>query len=944
MIVKLVGAKWCVFADGDELRGEFDSKAEALQASQDMQACRTSEALDERPFLVDGVELEEFQVRRIGNLVGNASLRRAPMTLAQAIESWRRQNLVVMESGKKRWRVHSGSPTYKGSTFLRASVEEDADPEDGSEELFTLAESIEKQGRVWRIVIIEEGWSKNGRYYPREVLEASIPLWEGAGVFCYGYNPAEKNRQKTDHISEPGVHVKNKAGWIESVGGRERNGRYQLVGEFHLLDNDIREGQLYAWSRGKRDFLSFSIHARGDSVPGVAEGRRGRIAVALRQAEELTLVGKPAAGGCFEALVASVTEEETNMFGLRKFLKARLPKAVGESVDTMEGKPLCESFIESYRKEFKESDDAIIQLALDFLAEGKTEEAVKCLEKLAASKAPAEGGSDPAGVSAGPADLATYNMESVQKKAEGELNAAVKAANDEVHKLRVERCAAQLDKALTESKLPEKTAELVREAFQNRVFEQSELTESIRKHRDALAAVAPAPGVEQEQSRSRTEVVVDAVDKLQARSDLMMGFDPSKATLSEAQKDLYKACAGARRENRPHAIYEDCLESGELRESATTTNFPGLMGTSMNRVLEQKWELRGEAQWEPFVYVNNDIQNLKQQTRVIMGGFSQVPIVAEAGSYTEAAVPGELTVTYDLAKYGEIYSVTEEMILNDDLDGFRQIPDDMQEAAGYTQDFAVFTALAASGMNSYDGTAIYHANHNNLQTGAAIAYSTMVEMRTRMRNQRRFAHKTELTGNYTAASGTCKITSTDGVRVGSYGRFGRTWFKVTAITDADDLAIEVQSFSNSVDENVSSGASVYFYGRAIAMQGFIVIAATDKEAEVMEILTSEKVPHLSNNTRNQLAMDYQTGKIAPIFVDAPLLGGSTTTWYGQAMLPDRQRGIEIGFHQGQRVPRVINQNAQDVGDVWEKDKFGYKLKMRFGVKHKHHEGSQKATA
>lgn len=632
------------------------------------------------------------------------------------------------------------------------------------------------------------------------------------------------------------------------------------------------------------------------------------------------------------------------MFGLRKFLKARSPKALGESVDALEGKPLCESFIESWKKEFKESDEAIIQLALDFLAEGKTDEAIKCLTKLAESKAPAEGAGDPL-VPAGPADLATYNMESVRNEVKNASDAAVKAAKDEVKLL---RCETLLDKALTESKLPEKTAELVRDAFKNRIFEQSELTESIRKHRDAIAALAPEPGVAQGQER--VTVTVDAKDKLQARTDLMMGFDPSKAKgLTDAQKDLYKACAGSRRENRPNAIYEDCLESrgvanGDFIESATTSNFPGLMGTSMNRVLEQKWELRGEAQWEPFVYVNNDIQNLKTQTRVMTGGFSQVPIVAEAGSYTEAATPGEVTMTYDLYKYGEIYSVTEEMILNDDLDGFRNIPDDMNEAAGYTQDFAVFTALAASGMNSYDGSAIYHVNHNNLQTSSPISYSAMIEMRTRMRNQRRFASISELTGNYTAASGTIKITSTDGVRVGSFGRFGRTWFKVTAITDADDLAIEVQSFSNSVDESVSLGAKVYFYGRAIAMQGFIVIAATDKEAEVMEILTSEKVPGLSTNTRNQLAMDYQTSKISPIFVDAPLLGGSTTTWYGQAMLPDRQRGIEIGFHQGQRVPRVINQNAQDVGDVWDKDKFGYKLKMRFGTKHKHHEGSQKATA
>ncbi|MBI3925154.1 MAG: hypothetical protein HY319_06405 [Armatimonadetes bacterium] len=233
-MIRQEGSEWVLFSkDGTKELGRFSSREEAEAREQEIlrhvelqAASRTSESLDERPFLIDDVELDESQIRSVANLVGGRSRRgpRAPLELRAAVDLWRRHNHVVTEGGRRRWRVHSASPTFReaGST--------------GPVPLeWELLEAVDPEGAVWEICLIRSGWSQNGRYYPADVLERALPLFEGVPIAIYGW---EGGGHLPVHIRQaiPDGLAANIVGWVEGVHGLPDAERYEVRASFHCVD------------------------------------------------------------------------------------------------------------------------------------------------------------------------------------------------------------------------------------------------------------------------------------------------------------------------------------------------------------------------------------------------------------------------------------------------------------------------------------------------------------------------------------------------------------------------------------------------------------------------------------------------------------------------------------------------------------------------------------
>jgi phage major head subunit gpT-like protein len=66
-----------------------------------------------------------------------------------------------------------------------------------------------------------------------------------------------------------------------------------------------------------------------------------------------------------------------------------------------------------------------------------------------------------------------------------------------------------------------------------------------------------------------------------------------------------------------------------------------------------------------------------------------------------------------LATYGNIFSVTRQAIINDDLSQLSTIPQAMGRAAARTVGNLVYLQLTANASFT-DGKALFHADHNNL--------------------------------------------------------------------------------------------------------------------------------------------------------------------------------------------------------------------------------------
>jgi len=168
-----------------------------------------------------------------------------------------------------------GYPTAREETTQRAITEsiELGEPVEGSE------------GLEWKVSLIKAGLSANYKYYPAELLEASVKKFEGLQAFeDHGYD--------INMLS-----VKDICGWYTDAAWDPE--RQAIVATYHALESAESTKKIKeAWERGKRDLTGFSIRAVG---AGYLKEFEGKQVWWIEELDPLSvdIVAVPAAGGEF---------------------------------------------------------------------------------------------------------------------------------------------------------------------------------------------------------------------------------------------------------------------------------------------------------------------------------------------------------------------------------------------------------------------------------------------------------------------------------------------------------------------------------------------------------------------------------------------------------------------------------------------------------------------
>ena len=115
------------------------------------------------------------------------------------------------------------------------------------------------------------------------------------------------------------------------------------------------------------------------------------------------------------------------------------------------------------------------------------------------------------------------------------------------------------------------------------------------------------------------------------------------------------------------------------------------------------------------------LSDFKTAKRVGMGEFTSLREVRPGAEY-KYITTSDRGETIRLATYGEMFSITRQAILNDDLDQLTTVPRRMGEAARGTIGDLVYDTLINNPTMS-DGKALFEASHKNLFTGAGSALS-----------------------------------------------------------------------------------------------------------------------------------------------------------------------------------------------------------------------------
>ncbi|MCW3171427.1 ClpP-like prohead protease/major capsid protein fusion protein [Shewanella subflava] len=149
----------------------------------------------------------------------------------------------------------------------------------------------------------------------------------------------------------------------------------------------------------------------------------------------------------------------------------------------------------------------------------------------------------------------------------------------------------------------------------------------------------------------------------------------------------------------------------------SSSDFGNILLDVANKSVLKGWEQANET-FERFTR-KGQLSDFKVSKRVGLEEFGSLRQVREGAEYKYVTL-GDKGADIALATYGEIFSITRQAIINDDMNMLSMIPMKMGAAAKATIGDLVFAILTGNPKMA-DGKTLFHADHGNLGSGAPSA-------------------------------------------------------------------------------------------------------------------------------------------------------------------------------------------------------------------------------
>jgi hypothetical protein len=174
----------------------------------------------------------------------------------------------------------------------------------------------------------------------------------------------------------------------------------------------------------------------------------------------------------------------------------------------------------------------------------------------------------------------------------------------------------------------------------------------------------------------------------------------------------------------------------------STSDFPVLLENAMHKALLQSYQAAGDT-WSRFCRTGS-VSDFRAHGRYRTGTIGNYTVVNENGEYQNVAIPDGEKGSVTAVDRGLIINLTYQMIVNDDLGAFIGLASDLGRAGRRTVESAVYALIAENsglGPTMLDGDTLFHANHGNIGTGAALTMASIDADRVLMGGQ------TDISGN-----------------------------------------------------------------------------------------------------------------------------------------------------------------------------------------------------
>jgi hypothetical protein len=606
---------------------------------------------------------------------------------------------VVTLNGDGKARVQADPQTYSevAEGTILGPLEDERAPlleaaEAGNEDAAT-----KPTGKLWQVLIIQEGMSKNRNRYSRETLTAAAPLYENAQVFI-------------DHQEQPrrfGRSARDLAGFLKGVtpvvlstGTAEASsaGRLALAATLVLTKASVREEVVTAWNEGNTAYLGLSHDVQAESQTAIDGGGVPFYDVTkIESVDSVDLVTNPAAGGRLTRLVASAT---------------RAPNLERDG-------QMLTKMIEAIRK----SGNADLIAKLEALGATPNEDGVLAIfESLAKPVA-----ATPPPVVTPPAPQPTREAVTtpppagVRHLTEAEYRNIVATGRLSFIEATVRGTA--LPDVVKTHVVADFSARVARAQTAEGLPSEAEITEGVRAQVELYGKMAEASLVVPS-SRPQIEIVKDRRKKFQEALDSF--FDPNAKL--QSFKAIYVEFTG------DVNITGQMTEAVRLTESIGSGTFDQILGDSITRRLLKDYAAAIDLNnWRGVVAEVVPVADFRAQRRMRFGGYGNLPTVGQFVPYGALSSPTDEEATYSPAKRGGTESISIEAITNDDVGAIRRIPGKLGRSAAQTLHEFVWDFLANNG-TIYDTVALAAAGHNNIVT-TAMSSSNIASLRLKIKQQ-----------------------------------------------------------------------------------------------------------------------------------------------------------------------------------------------------------------
>lgn len=288
--------------------------------------------------------------------------------------------------------------------------------------------------------------------------------------------------------------------------------------------------------------------------------------------------------------------------------------------------------------------------------------------------------------------------------------------------------AAQLPTALADAHITNGTTI---EAFRALVIDELVKTQPPRT--DPAQAIVPGEDAIEKAIRGASQwlaikgdveqVLVSAAER---RKEPRPTFDPGEfrgMTLLELAKHCLELRGVKTRGLDKMALVAQAFT---YRATQSTSDFAVLLENVMHKTLQAQYAITPDT-WTQWC-ARGTVSDFRAHNRYRFGMFGGLDALTQNGEFRNKAILDGEKELVTLTTKGNIINVSRQMIVNDDMGVFMRLLTMLGRAARLSEEIAAYAELAKNsnlGPTLNDTKSLFHADHNNIGTGSALAVNAL---------------------------------------------------------------------------------------------------------------------------------------------------------------------------------------------------------------------------